>query len=55
MSEQILSAVPSQTICRFDLDFSANEPLLKEELESNMNRPFWRRRMQVIRPNRAAQ
>lgn len=49
--EQILSALPARTICRVDLDLSANEPLLREDLESNMNRPFWRRRMEVIRPS----
>jgi hypothetical protein len=48
--EQILSAVPSHTHCRIDLDLSANEPLLRDELASNMNRPFWRRRMLVIEP-----
>ena len=48
--DEILSAVPARTICRIDLDLSANEPLLQEELKSNMNRPFWRRRMHVIEP-----
>ena len=48
--DQILSAVPAHTICRIDLDFSANETLLANELETNMNRPFWRRRMHVIQP-----
>ena len=48
--EEILSAVPGRTVCCIDLDFSANEALLRQELESNMNRPFWRRRMQVIEP-----
>ena len=52
--EEILSNVSATTICRIEIDLSANEPLLRDELESNMNRPFWRRRMQVIRPFRRA-
>lgn len=48
--DEILSAVPARTICRIDLDLSGNEPLLREELQSNMNRPFWRRRMHVLEP-----
>jgi hypothetical protein len=48
--DEILSAVPARTICRIDLDLTANELLLEEELKSNMNRPFWRRRMHVIEP-----
>jgi len=48
--DKILTAVPARTICRIDLDLSANEALLREELKSNMNRPFWRRRMHVLEP-----
>ena len=48
--EQILSAVPARTVCRIDLDLSANESLLADELKTNMNHPFWRRRMHVIEP-----
>lgn len=48
--DEILCAVPARTICCIDLDLSANEPLLQEELKANMNRPFWRRRMHVIEP-----
>jgi hypothetical protein len=48
--EEILAAVPARTLCRVDLDLSANEPLLQEALALNMNRPFWRRRMHVIEP-----
>lgn len=48
--DEILTAVPARTICRIDLDLSANEALLREELKSNMNRPFWRRRMHVLEP-----
>jgi hypothetical protein len=48
--EGILSAVHTRTICHIDLDLSANEPMLREELALNMNRPFWRRRMVVLEP-----
>ncbi len=50
--EQILTSIPARTVCRVDLDLSANEPLLRDELASNMNRPFWRRRLHVLEPTR---
>ncbi len=50
--EHILEALGpgTRTRCCLDLDLSANEPLLREQLASNMNRPFWRRRLQVLEP-----
>lgn len=48
--DQILAAVPARTSCCIDLDLSGNESLLQDELGSNINRPFWRRRMRVIEP-----
>lgn len=49
--EEILSAVaPTRCICKIDLDLSANELMLRDELALNMNRPFWRRRMVVVEP-----
>ena len=50
--DQILDAVPARTACCIDLDLSGNEALLQHELGSNMNRPFWRRRLRVIEPRR---
>lgn len=51
--EEILSAVPARTLCRIDLDLSANESMLRDELVLNMNRPFWRRRMHVVQPTKS--
>ncbi len=47
---QVLASVNARTVCCVDLDLSANEHLLREELALNMNRPFWRRRLHVIEP-----
>jgi hypothetical protein len=49
--EGILSTVSIRTLCHVDLDLSANEPMLREELALNMNRPFWRRRLVVVEPS----
>ena len=48
--ESILGTVATRPICQIDLDLSANEPTLREELADNMNRPFWRRRFLAIEP-----
>jgi hypothetical protein len=46
---QVLTAVPHQVVCQIDLDLSSNESRLQEELQStNMNKPFWRRRLYVL-------
>jgi len=45
----ILTNVPCRVRCQVDLDFSSNEPLLRDELvATNMNVPFWKRRMYVL-------
>jgi hypothetical protein len=49
--DHLQRAVPLRTRCRIDLDLSANEPLLRDELQrTNMNRPFWRRSLVVLDP-----
>lgn len=51
---RILDAVPCRLRCRIDLDLSANEGLLRDELaRTNMNAPFWERSLRVIEPLRA--
>jgi hypothetical protein len=41
--------------CHVNLDFSANEPSLREELrDTNMNTPFWKRSLYVFEPQTAA-
>jgi hypothetical protein len=47
--DHVLRSVPSRLRCRIDLDFSANEALLRDELaQTNMNRPFWLRNVYVL-------
>jgi hypothetical protein len=41
--------VPLQIVCQIDLDLSANEPILREQLRAtNMNVPFWKRHVYVF-------
>lgn len=50
---RIEQAVPCGLRCRLDLDLSANEPLLRDELAlSNLNAPFWHRSIRVLEPVR---
>ena len=47
--EQLRAHVDTRLTCRIDLDLSANEPILREQLrQTNMNAPFWRRHMYVL-------
>jgi hypothetical protein len=51
---RIQQLVPCRLRCRVDLDLSANETLLHDELAStNLNNPFWMRSLRVLEPESA--
>lgn len=48
--DAVMEAVRPRVRCGVLLDFSCNEPLLREQLADNMNVPFWRRSLYVLEP-----
>jgi hypothetical protein len=49
--KQILSNAGARVRCHVSLDFSENEPILRDELmQTNLNIPFWRRSLYVLEP-----
>jgi hypothetical protein len=51
---RIQELVPCRLRCRVDLDLSANEPLMRDELAlTNLNPPFWMRSLRVLEPESA--
>jgi hypothetical protein len=46
--EDLRSRVPLRVRCQINLDLSPNEALLQEQLQTNMNKPFWRRWLYVL-------
>jgi hypothetical protein len=51
--DRLTAGVDLRTVCQINLDYSPNEPLLREQLsKTNMNTPFWRRSMFVLDASR---
>jgi hypothetical protein len=45
---ELRAHVRLRPVCQINLDLSANEGILREQLRDNMNAPFWRRQLYVF-------